>query len=101
MRIFRRKTLVVLRASTFVLATGAATLALAGGGGGPTKMDDFDGPGDLGAHFSQGESNYPTGFASDRAQRPTGEYRGGGYPGYYRRYNCNPAFAAQNPAMCR
>ena len=58
MRIFLGKPLDMLGASVFVLAMGAATPAFAPGGG-PTKMDSFDGPGDLGAHFSGGNS-YPT-----------------------------------------
>ena len=99
MRMFQRKTLDMLPASAFVLATMAATPAFAPGGG-STQMDDFDGPGDLGAHFSQGESSNPAEAADERA-RHGGGFLSGGYPGYYRRYNCNPAFAAQHPEMCR
>ncbi len=105
MRIFLGKSLDMLGVSVFVLAMGASTPAFAPGGG-PTQMDSFDGPGDLGAHFSGGGSSYPTDYTGNRA----GSY-GSGYPGYYngngnyaghnRRYRCTPAFAAQNPGMCR
>ena len=101
MRMFRRRTLDMFPASAFVLAMVAATPAFANGGGGPTKMDDFDGPGDLGAHFSQEGSGYPAETAGDRAWRGGGGFLSGGYPGYYQRYNCTRAFAAQHPELCR
>jgi hypothetical protein len=90
----------MLPASAFVLATVTATPAFARDGGQPTKMDSFDGPGDLGAHFSQGGNSYPAEAAGESAWRGGG-FLSGGYPGYYRRSNCTRAFAAQHPELCR
>ncbi|MBV8474336.1 MAG: hypothetical protein JO107_15610 [Hyphomicrobiales bacterium] len=69
-------------------------------------MDDFDGPGDLGAHFSGQEGSYSTGYAGNSAAGYGGAVYGGypgysSYPGYYRGRRCSPAFAAQNPGLCR
>ncbi len=99
MRILQGNAFGTLRSAAFVLAAAAATPASAAGGG-PTNAGGFNSPGDFGAHFNQDTTSFRGGFAGDGAWRRSGEFRGG-YPGYYRRYNCNPAFAAQNPEMCR
>ena len=98
MRMFRRRTLDMLGALAFVLATGAATPAFANGGDDP-QNDDFNGPGDLGAHFSQEGGGYPAKAAGEPAW--SGGFPSSGYPGYYRRYNCTRAFAARHPELCR
>jgi hypothetical protein len=100
MRMSRGNTLGVLRAAAFVLAAAAATPASAAGGG-PTDAGGFESPGDFGAHFNRDATSFPGSFAGDRTGRHRGEFRGGGYPGYSGGYNCNPAYAVQNPKMCR